>query len=291
MNDPIIFTSPEEYRARPNYQLRLMCKKEDLQGIIGVYEFDKLVECNLMKCKEDHKRGYIVVLKDGRETNCGKDCGRREFGEIEFNEFIKSTEEKIRRKQVRDNLEKLFDELGDYKKQLSALEPIASKNKSLIDEINTILEKDKTAQTTILNSDGKIVKYRLATEKEKKNLLHLKDNPYISEDIGFVKDFDCLGMSFPVRDAIRTARITINELEQLDINSIKQKDMEKHSLKSNDIKRSLLTLKEFNEKAGRFFSEQNINELMKFQEILKQDRPKRLLNQIKKAVDDYRATN
>jgi hypothetical protein len=84
---PIQFESVEQYQARPNYLSAISCASDHLDRIVGKYVFDepRKVRCGLNGCNYEHWHGYVIRLKDGRETNIGQDCGKREF-KVSFEE-------------------------------------------------------------------------------------------------------------------------------------------------------------------------------------------------------------
>lgn len=74
-----------------------------LVSIIGRYAFKDYVPCGLSNCHTPHGRGYIVVTKDGRETNIGKDCGRTYFG-VDFETLSNKFDRDMTEKENREKL-------------------------------------------------------------------------------------------------------------------------------------------------------------------------------------------
>ena len=87
-DSPFIIRSPEEMFSRPAFVKKLRVDSADLDRIVAGYEFprDKWVTCGLNGCPREHGKGYLIITKDGRETNCGHVCGKREFG-VAFDEM------------------------------------------------------------------------------------------------------------------------------------------------------------------------------------------------------------
>jgi DNA gyrase/topoisomerase IV subunit A len=102
---PIFFQTVEEFCRRPGFELTLECKPDDLDRIVGKYERprDNLVQCGLNRCNQWHQYGYVICTKKGLETNCGQDCGRREFN-VNFDEveaaYKKAEDAEARRKLI-----------------------------------------------------------------------------------------------------------------------------------------------------------------------------------------------
>jgi hypothetical protein len=78
------FNSVAEFQSRPQFHRELIAAAEDLEKIVGKYLLPEpkmaWTHCGLNSCDQPHRRGYIVRLRDGRETNCGHKCGSNHFG-------------------------------------------------------------------------------------------------------------------------------------------------------------------------------------------------------------------
>lgn len=84
--DPIHFQSVEEFTSRPSYVSPLRIASEELEKISGKYIFPFEIACSLNGCTRPHKRGFIIRTKSGLETNCGHQCGKREF-DVDWDEL------------------------------------------------------------------------------------------------------------------------------------------------------------------------------------------------------------
>ena len=86
-NEPevILFTSIAEYEARRNFVPALTIAAGDVDRIIGKYELPSdrstWAKCGVNNCNTAHRLGFVILRKDGLETNIGIDCGERETGE------------------------------------------------------------------------------------------------------------------------------------------------------------------------------------------------------------------
>ena len=78
-----------------------------LDAIIGRYAFADKVPCGLSNCHQPHGKGYIVVTKDGRETNIGKHCGKTYFG-VDFETLSNKFDRDITEKENREKLWSFF---------------------------------------------------------------------------------------------------------------------------------------------------------------------------------------
>ncbi len=98
----------------------------DLDKIVGKYELAKQeslwTRCGLNGCDRPHRFGYIIRAKDGCETNCGQDCGHREFG-VKFEEveaqYKRGEEVQARRRAAED----VFTQARPWADELRTLLP------------------------------------------------------------------------------------------------------------------------------------------------------------------------
>lgn len=93
----------EQVLERPGFNDNLDPTKHELKAIIGRYAFKDKFRCGLSNCHTPHNRGYLVVTKDGLETNLGKDCGRNHFG-VDFNDMSRQFERDMTEKENRETL-------------------------------------------------------------------------------------------------------------------------------------------------------------------------------------------
>lgn len=85
---PFKVESWEDVLERPGFTPDLDPDHHKLDSVIGRYVFGDMVKCGLSNCHTLHARGYIVATKSGRETNIGKDCGKKYFG-LDFDHMAK----------------------------------------------------------------------------------------------------------------------------------------------------------------------------------------------------------
>ena len=74
-------TGPSDLQSRPAYLPSLDATDATLAEVLAPYHFDEPYPCGLASCRQPHQQGFLVVTDDGFETNVGKDCGKRIFGE------------------------------------------------------------------------------------------------------------------------------------------------------------------------------------------------------------------
>jgi hypothetical protein len=93
----------DDIQTRPRFTPNLDPQQHQLASIIGRYIFREPIRCGLSDCHTPHQKGYIVLTKDNRETNIGKDCGRKYFG-VEFETMSRQYEQDLAAMENRERL-------------------------------------------------------------------------------------------------------------------------------------------------------------------------------------------
>lgn len=108
--------SQADWENRENFTSSLNSPIEEIDCIIGKYDLPRapagaphgtgMVRCGFNGCNESHYRGFLLRLKDGRETIIGRDCGRRKAGYIfeEIEATFKANETRQARIEILNNL-------------------------------------------------------------------------------------------------------------------------------------------------------------------------------------------
>jgi hypothetical protein len=108
--------------SRPGFNGSLDPASHKLESIIGRYAFRDYVPCGLSNCHTPHGKGYIVVTKDGQETNIGKDCGKNYFG-VDFETLSAKFDRDLQEKEYREKVFSFIfriDEIATSIEQLRA---------------------------------------------------------------------------------------------------------------------------------------------------------------------------
>lgn len=109
-----------DIEGRAGYSDELDPAQHKLSSIIGQYAFQAQIRCGLTNCHTAHNRGYLVVTQSGRETNIGKDCGKRYFG-VEFENLAAQFDRDMREKLARENVGNFLLRLDETQRRLKDL--------------------------------------------------------------------------------------------------------------------------------------------------------------------------
>ena len=110
----------EKIRERPGFRDELHPGSVEFLEIIGLYHEKHPRPCGLMTCHTPHKRGYIVTVKGGEETNIGHQCGKTYF-HVDFDELSRDFESRVSAYQHRVKLSEVAARSERIKHDLETL--------------------------------------------------------------------------------------------------------------------------------------------------------------------------
>lgn len=163
-DDILLFKSAEEFADRPGYFHVLTVVRTELDRIVGKFSFpkDRQLQCGLNGCNHWHQNGYVIRTKDGCETHCGKDCGKREFG-VEFKEVEATFKRKLEDQERRDWLNSVLSEKDALLDKVGALLARLGAVSAKIKEVRDRLAKEPElvlALDKAIRSGGAVQKER-----------------------------------------------------------------------------------------------------------------------------------
>lgn len=226
---------------RPGFSGNLDPSKHKLDAIIGRYAFKDYVPCGLSNCHTPHGRGYIVVTKDGQETNIGKDCGKTYFG-VDFETLSNKFDRDMTEKSNREKLWSFFFRSDEVAAQVSTLRSEERganwvyKQTNALQSIREVPSKVVRRLAAMVKArDPMLTQDREATEAE---VVHLEQAQsrrvqrphYVSVPLGELAGLDAL---FPENDLkvllIDGVSERIKELNEANIDSLTFEQLQKWS--------------------------------------------------------------
>jgi hypothetical protein len=143
-----LYTAITDYEARAAFVGPLRIDVASLDRIVGKIELPAKPEsawahCGLNGCNTAHRFGYVIRTKDGSETNCGRDCGKREFG-VRFEEVearAKRVEESAARR--RAAMEIVLQAPG-WLNQMRELFPLVKREESRMAQFTNDFQQHKS---------------------------------------------------------------------------------------------------------------------------------------------------
>lgn len=254
---------PSDLQRRPAYLPCLDTKDAQLAEVLAPYYFNEQYPCGLASCRQPHQYGFLVITKDGIETNVGQVCGKNIFGDefdIKANLQKKRAERKYQLARVQDVLDKKdhflmrIAELYDRKVGTRWAESSLRQLKEIVDR-KTALKLHNMAT----RGETAIEDVREATSEERER--HKAMNPgakplnYVSEKVGDLHGLDFLNSN--PHKALTELKDKLHELNGINIKELSSQKINKWVAWANDIERSFDEIEEGLAQAVRFFSEDN----------------------------------
>lgn len=269
---PTLFKSVDEFQSRPHYMPELSCTTGELDRIVGKYcvpEGSQL-QCGLNKCHRWHKYGYVIRTKDGRETHCGHDCGRRVFG-VTWDD-VEAAFQREERAQVQ---RKLLSELLEHKRELleqattlrSAVMATAASVESIIREVGKEPALHRALHAAVHN--GGRIQVALKTERNLRKMMGASDNRADLETIGVIAGGACLSQYLTQEREIRFRVISpLESFEESELALLDLKEIEMKSKQIAEMRQTLQSAQRFLLEARRFCSKRNLSEFAKLKQII-----------------------
>ena len=99
----VVIESWDDVVRRPGFVDSLNPQEHSLKAILGRYMLRDSVNCGLSECHTPHGKGYLVLTRDGLETNIGHACGKKYFG-VDFETLSRKLDRDITEKNNRELL-------------------------------------------------------------------------------------------------------------------------------------------------------------------------------------------
>lgn len=216
---------------RPHFRSDINPTNATLREIIGSYHFPEDVACGLTTCHQPHKRGYIVMTKEGFETNIGKDCGKSYFA-VDFIDMKTRFDKDVKIYQQRDNVKRmqtksneLLTIVDDLRKQPKGADWIYA-NIEKLRQPASVGEAAATELRKMIKERRKVLlSPRLATKEERESAFamdpslaaKLKGEPYyIDTVVGSIEHLDAMFKEndlkeLLIRDVTRILKLLVDE--------------------------------------------------------------------------------
>ena len=219
-----------EVIERPGFVANLDPDTAELEAIIGSYQFKDYVTCGLSTCHQPHGRGYLVTTKDGRETNIGKDCGKKHFS-VDFETMRSAYERDLQNKEMREKLETFQGRIPSYLETIKNIRTGNAGADSLYSLVQSLTIRGKGVPETVIEEiskmakarTGRITRQRQATDAEIDDLEAIQEKKiprphYLEEDIGHLGGISALYPEHNLRTLlVLDVLIQLELIQHLDI--------------------------------------------------------------------------
>lgn len=264
-----------EIEGRPGFTKDLDPREHSLKAIIGRYAFKDEISCGLSTCHQPHGKGYIVATSDGRETNIGKDCGKRYFG-VDFETLSRQFDRDVTAKEYRDSLWSFYFSLDEVKRRLDALNNAERGANWIHRSTRPLVEVGRGVPTSAIRRLEQLVKTgsnrltrpRLATEAEAELLRQtqaIKESGplYVDEDIAHVQGLDALSPQNDLRQLlVLDLEQRIQDFEQVRIDELSFEALKHWSKWAGNVGSTLERARDVVESGRRLLTQENLTPVL-----------------------------
>ncbi|MDI1270881.1 MAG: hypothetical protein PSV40_17500 [Polaromonas sp.] len=253
------FDSPKDFSSRRAYQAEIDSSVHQLERILGGYSFgkDNYTQCGLKGCRTLHGKGYVVQTLDGIETNIGKDCGTRHFGqrfEDLEGQFTRLVEESARRDRVQDAIRQKD---ATVQKTVTLLKDCRSWEAE-VDRLFKELDRESSLISVLraaMRTDGALVVDRQLSAAERE--LSGGSQRYIRETVGRLYGLSVLGMKKVSIELQAEALVPLHELSDDQLSAMSASAIRTKAQWLSELEATLLRAESYIRSAREFCSQQN----------------------------------
>lgn len=269
----------DDIESRPGFTPLADPATIKLKEIIGRYIFPFEIPCGLSNCRTPHKHGFLVATVDGRETNIGRDCGRREFG-ADFSSLSRVFLAAERAQRNREFLLEMKGRVPIISAEVAAIRSESFGASWIHTRISQLTGWSGSLPTPITNAvrqairrgDGALVIERAATRDERdaaaldvKGLEHMRRSvTFIEERVGQLEGFAALSPGNSLRDTLNAVEPFLSALGDADIETLTDKQLRELSKEGQDLEPNLERLRTVVAAGKRLLMRQNLEQLARF---------------------------
>lgn len=267
-------TSSKQIFSRAAFAGRIEVTVSELDRIVAPYELPKndWINCSLNTCTKIHGKGYVIRTKDGRESNCGQDCGRSKF-DVDFDTFVTDFQ---RRKVDRTRQQILRDAQSSAKELLAKVDGLLPEVESAarrVDEILDVINRDPGVQGWFYDAvrrDGRLqVEEEIsASTREATGSKERFRAVTVAQFLG-TEAIDEKAKARASRSLKMIVRPTLDRLLQLDLASISAKDGDALSLELAEVRRHIQDAEAYLAGALTFCAPPNIASIAKISDVMR----------------------
>lgn len=271
----------DDIESRPGFTPLLDPKTIKLKDVLARYIFTFDIPCGLSNCRTPHKRGFLVVATDGRETNLGRVCGKREFG-ADFQSLSKIFVAAERAQRNREFLWEVKNKLPTITAEVAAFKAGDYSAGWVNTRISHLTGKSGSLPQPIVNavrqvvrrSDGALMIQRTATKEERETLAAASEvtgldrrnriSDFMEVPVGQLDGFAALAPGNGLREILGTIEPFLSTLTEADIDSLADRQLRELSKMGGELEPNLERLRNVVAAGKRLLVRQNIQQLSQF---------------------------
>lgn len=263
----------EDMIDRPAFTYDLRSSDIKLKAVIGRYNLPDEFFCGLADCHSHHKKGYLILTEDGRETNLGHLCGAREFG-LDFTTMAQTLDRLIDATENRESLHEIQSRVETYINEVSEVCKVHDVHKlhKNLKQLTTKRSRfprrlPETIRSMVKNKDS-VVRIEVEASNDEIQILEQMqgeeiDRPhYLTKEAGNIVGLEAL---YPNNDFIHILNNdllpNLHDLKEFDIDSGSDLEVRNKLLWARDIESKIKIAKVAISKAKQLLTTENLMQL------------------------------
>lgn len=264
----------DDVLSRPGFVADLDPRTAKLDRIIGNYSLFPFLPCGLSTCHTSHGKGYLVATSDGRETNIGKDCGKRYF-EVQFERMAKAFDRDLRNKERRETLVTLQHRIPAIERRIAALMDGPEGAKWVNRQLVRLKDPSRGMSQAVIGivgglirrRSGELTRSRVATEDELERMRAMGQRiqpgvNFVEETVGQLEGVSALYKENEVRRLLVDEMANLAVVRNLDVENAKEKKLRDLAKWSESIEPNIAQAAEVIAAGRRLLTRGNLRQLL-----------------------------
>lgn len=265
----------DDVLTRPGFKTDIDPKATKLDRIIGNYNLSTYHPCGLSVCRTLHGKGYLVVTRDGHETNIGKDCGKKYF-DVAFTSMEKVFQKDLRNKERREALSAFQNRIPSVETKVQDLLERTHGAKWINKQIRFLVDPLKglpSPVTAIVNGlvrrrTGTLTRARATTLEERERLRAQgsprRDDRYVDEVVGQLDGISALYPENNLRDLLVSGMDPLGVIKVADVDNLKEKALRDLAKWITSVDPTIARAEDTIEAGRRLLTKNNLQQLLAF---------------------------
>lgn len=266
----------DDVLTRPGFETDVDPRTVTLKSIIGAYAFSTFMPCGLSTCHTPHGRGYLVATNDGRETNIGKDCGKKYFS-VDFESMARIFDRDLRAQERREAITAFQHQIPEIRARIRKLKEgdqganWIHKHLAYLVDARAGLPGDvlRLVDRMVKRRDGTLTVSRPATadELDRMRAQGQRIQPgvtYVEDAVGRIDGIAALFKENDLRDLLVEQMKDLDIVEVADVSSMTDSELRRTAKWTITVEPTLKQAGEALEVGRRFLTRSNLDQITRF---------------------------
>jgi len=266
----------DDVLTRPGFVTDVDPKAVTLKSIIGSYVFSAFLPCGLSTCHKPHGRGYLVTTSDGRETNIGKDCGKKYFS-VDFESMARTFDRELRAQERREAITAFQHQIPAIRARIRALKEGDQGANWLHKHLTYMVDARAGLPPDVLRTVDRLVKRRVGTLTTSRlatadEMVRMRaqgqrvqaGETYVEEVVGRLDGIAALFKENDLRHLLVEQMKDMDAVEAADVSAMTEAELRRVAKWTITVEPNLKQAGEVLEVGRRFLTRSNLEQLARY---------------------------